>query len=317
MSLGGFLKRSVVCIGAAGIVLTVTPAAQAYEFTSRLKPGAKGADVKALQVRVAGWFPRGDQARFRLDGEFGPSTMVAVKAFQSHYGLTATGIAGSDTLAKLNALEDKDGSTAHFDYSEFWQNSNSSCSRKANSYAGTFKGGLVSEGRVKKNVRRLMWRLEAIRAKGGGKPIGINSGFRSVAYNDCIGGATYSQHQFGNAADLRMQGISNRGMRDTAKKSQVHGIGCYSTLSHNHFDLRLENGSLAGAQAWWWPNQDRYSRDLADDNRPCWGETRKTEASSVDGPIVGIMSDGSETPTHAELEHFEHEGEADDLHGLD
>ncbi len=132
---------------------------------------------------------------------------------------------------------------------------------------------MVSPGKARNYVRRLMWRLEALRAKAGHKAIGINSGFRSVPYNYCIGGARYSQHMYGTAADNRMADVTNRFERNLAKASQVHGIACYSGRSHNHFDLRLENGDLPGARYWWWPARDRQGRDLDAANKPCWGET--------------------------------------------
>lgn len=69
-----------------------------------------------------------------------------------------------------------------------------------------------------------MWRLEAVRKKGGRKSIGIISGFRSVAYNNCIAGARASQHLYGTAADNRMVGVKNRREREIAKRSQIHGI---------------------------------------------------------------------------------------------
>ena len=38
-----------------------------------------------------------------IDGDFGPKTQVAVKAFQAHAGLAVTGQAGADTWAALEA----------------------------------------------------------------------------------------------------------------------------------------------------------------------------------------------------------------------
>ena len=127
-----------------------------------------------------------------------------------------------------------------------------------------------------------MWRLEAVRAKAGGKAIGVNSAFRSVSYNDCIGGARASQHMYGTAVDNRMAEVSNRYERDLARASQFHGIGCYSSLSHNHFDIRLENPKLPDSQYWWWPDQDRDGRDLADDGALCWGESSRSAAGTDD-----------------------------------
>ncbi|MFP5353422.1 MAG: D-Ala-D-Ala carboxypeptidase family metallohydrolase, partial [Actinomycetota bacterium] len=217
----------IVCALALQIGL-VTPAS-AYEWPELLQVGDKGRAVVALQVRVAGWYPDKNQTLFEIDGVFSEHTETALQAFQTHYGLVPDGIAGLATFEALNALEDPDHTTIHFDFSEFWQNRNSDCSKEANRYAGTFEGGKIPEKEVKKNVRRLMWRLEALRAKLGDKPIAINSGFRSVEYNRCIRGASMSQHMYGTAVDMRVVEVSNRKARNYGRGSQVHGIGCYSS----------------------------------------------------------------------------------------
>lgn len=315
--------RRAVCAGAilALAALLVPTPALAYEWTRRMEEGDSGPDVKALQIRVAGWFPQGGQRTFLIDGVYSEKTTNSVKAFQAFYGLTADGVAGEDTLAMLDSFEDSDGSTIHFDFSEFKQNTNSACSAKANAYAGTFGGGMVSATTAKRNVKRLMWRLEAVRAKGGGKSIGINSGFRSVAYNDCIGGARASQHMYGTAADNRMAETDNRLQRDLARVSQIHGIGCYRSLSHNHFDIRIENKHLPSSQFWWWPEQDGKGRDLDESDQPCYGEYDHTDADArpfaapVDGS--GRAIGGSAVPSAAEVRAFEAAGEPSDLGAAD
>lgn len=265
------------CVLAMAVAVLGLGAARA----SGLAPGDRGPRVKILQVRVAGWFPASRrQVHFALDGVYGPQTVAAVRAFQRHYGLRADGIAGPATKVILRRLSDADGSTAHFNFSEFSQNHNPACSAQANAYARSFRGGMVSRQRTRRNVRRLMWRLEALRAKGGGHPLGINSGFRSVAYNSCIGGARLSQHMYGTAADNRFAKVSNHRARFLAKGSELHGIGCYSSLRHNHFDVRIDNADLDAARAWWWPRQDGRGRDLDASGRPCWGETRRARVAA-------------------------------------
>ena len=320
-----------VAFCAAVIVVVAAPAVQATELDRRLKPGAQGSDVKALQVRISGWYSTSAQETFKIDGSYAGQTRTAMKAFEAAYGRPVNGIASKLDLRILNNLQDNDGSTKHFNFGEFHQKRSSSCSSRANSYAGTFSGGMATPRRAKHNVKRLMWRLEAVRKKGGSEPIGINSGFRSTAYNDCIGGARASQHLYGTAADNRMASIDNRTERRIAKRSQIHGIGCYSSMTHNHFDLRIENKDLQGGHFWWWPERDGQGRDLADDGRPCWGEKahrastglatvtppRSTSSAVLHDIHLGVIGAGSMTPTIEEIELFETAGEAQDLGGLD
>ena len=40
-----------------------------------------------------------------------------------------------------------------------------------------------------------------------GAPVVIPSGYRTAAHNKSVGGAAYSQHLYGRAADIRVQGI--------------------------------------------------------------------------------------------------------------
>jgi zinc D-Ala-D-Ala carboxypeptidase len=304
----------------AAVVVGGTVPAHAYEFSRELRAGDRGPDVRQLEIRIAGWFPRADNTRLRVDERFGFRTVRAVKRFQRRYGLTVDGVAGPQTFEKLDELEDDDGSTLHFDWKEFRQNYNPNCSAKANAYAGTFAGGMTSRFWTKHNVRRLMWRLEAVRAKGGGNPVGINSGFRSVPYNDCIGGARSSQHLYGTGADNRIATVDNRTARDLARRSQVHGIGCYSGLTHNHFDIRIENYFLEPARFWWWPEQDSKGNDLATDDKPCWGEKGSGGVASASTLALvrrGVPGQGSLVPSAAEVRAFEFAGEVGDLQGRD
>ena len=303
-----------------GLLQVSSTPAHANEWPKKLSPGDKGQDVGKLQMRVAGWYPGRDKKRFGIDGSFGKQTAVAVERFEDHFGIrNPNGTARGETFDVMDRLSDADGSTKHFDWAEFRQHSSSGCSAQANAYAGTFNGGKVSPNRTRRNVRRLMWRLEALRAKAGGKPIGINSGFRSVAYNSCIGGAGASQHQYGTAADNRVAGITNRKARQIARGTQFYGISCYSNTSHNHFDLRLENSALPSAQVWWWPQKDALGRELDESGRPCFGEiagsvTAPTSTKAVRSATPGI---GSLVPTSAEVRAFEDAGEPAELGGSD
>lgn len=58
------------------------------------------------------------------------------------------------------------------------------------------------------NLRRLAQFLEQVKEVLGGKPIMVNSAFRSKAVNDAVGSKDTSQHRIGCAADIRVPGMT-------------------------------------------------------------------------------------------------------------
>ena len=57
------------------------------------------------------------------------------------------------------------------------------------------------------NLQRLAEFLELVKVALGGKPIMVNSAFRSKAVNDAVGSKDTSQHRVGCAADIRVPGM--------------------------------------------------------------------------------------------------------------
>lgn len=58
------------------------------------------------------------------------------------------------------------------------------------------------------NIQRLAEFLERVKTLLGGKPIMVNSAFRSKAVNDAVGSKDTSQHRVGCAADIRVPGMT-------------------------------------------------------------------------------------------------------------
>lgn len=66
-----------------------------------------------------------------------------------------------------------------------------------------------------------------------GKPVIINSAYRTVTYNDKVGGATKSQHTYGCAADIVVSGVSPLEVYKYADSIlKTGGVGKYSTFTH-------------------------------------------------------------------------------------
>jgi len=60
------------------------------------------------------------------------------------------------------------------------------------------------------NLKRLAALLQQVKTAVGGKPVMVNSGFRSKKVNDSVGSKDTSQHRLGCAADIRVPGMKPR-----------------------------------------------------------------------------------------------------------
>lgn len=65
-------------------------------------------------------------------------------------------------------------------------------------------------------------------------PVTITSGYRTPAYNKKIGGATYSQHTYGTAADIKVRGIKPKAVAQFVETLMPNtgGIGIYKNFTH-------------------------------------------------------------------------------------
>jgi zinc D-Ala-D-Ala carboxypeptidase len=120
-----------------------------------------------------------------VDGVEGPATRTAAARFQlacnltGHQNLTVDAVPGPKTWAALDAAHASRRLSDHFSVAELRSKGDGTCWVH----------------------RDLLKGLEALRTHVG-KPLGIVSGWRDVAHNRRVGGATSSQHTFGAAPEL-------------------------------------------------------------------------------------------------------------------
>tara|TARA_B110000037_G_scaffold176912_1_gene202117 strand:- start:6 stop:398 length:393 start_codon:yes stop_codon:yes gene_type:complete len=97
---------------------------------------------------------------------------------------------------------------------------------------------------VLENVKLLAIQLQKIREYVG-KPIRINSAYRSEAHNKAIGGVKTSQHILGKAADITIDTftpdevvsiIENMLTNEMLGGFYIGGLGSYNTFTH--IDIR-------------------------------------------------------------------------------
>lgn len=161
-----------------------------------------------------------------IDGKWGTLSKVATAAFQKDFGLTADGVCGEQTekamthavaygMPVVKTEEPTWDSIKHFERREF----KCKCGKC---------GGFPVEP---------SWDLIAILEKirdHFGSPVRVNSGVRCAYHNTAVGGAKSSQHLYGTASDIRVDGVSPTEVASYAETllQNTGGIGIYSTFTH-------------------------------------------------------------------------------------
>ncbi len=120
------------------------------------------------------------------------------------------------------------------------------------------KDGAPMPTSVLENVKKVAQNLEVIRSYFGGKPIKINSGYRSPSHNasPSVKGKPNSQHLYGRAADIKISGVTPlelyTGILYLIAEGKISqgGLGLYNTFVH--YDIR-------GHRARWNPSGKNIS----------------------------------------------------------
>lgn len=103
------------------------------------------------------------------------------------------------------------------------------------------KDGAQTPESVLDNLRELAKNLQVLRDIIG-KPIKINSGYRSPEHNKSVGGVKNSMHVQGKAADIVIEGLTPRQVAEqleiliASKRIKQGGLGIYPTFVH--YDIR-------------------------------------------------------------------------------
>ena len=178
-----------------------------------LKQNDSGEEVARLQQKlyVIGYNPG------TIDGKFGSRTKDAVKLFQADSGLLGDGVVGDNTWNALDKIKvyslKADGQksiTDNFKIKEF------ACKDGSDTI-------VLHEDFVNK--------LQQIRNHFG-KPLNINSAYRTREYNRKEGGSSNSFHIKGRAFDLAIKGINPNDMAKYAQSIGINGIIRYSWGIH-------------------------------------------------------------------------------------
>lgn len=167
------------------------------------------------------------------DGVAGPKTSGAISVFQSDYGLTATGQLDDTTgkmlvaaVARTAEKVERPQTGSWWDDIRYFQREEFRCKC----------GGLFCNGYPAQMQEAVVKIADAARAHFG-KPAHVVSGLRCKQWNTHESGVANSQHMYGEACDLRIDGVSAETLRQFVAKQP----GCrwsYCINSTNvHFDI--------------------------------------------------------------------------------
>ena len=136
-----------------------------------------------------------------LDGIEGPKTRAATKKFQTAYGLEATEKSLTDAVAGLIEPAGVNIDTAP-DEADWWRDIRYfKRSEFACKCGGQFCDGFPAE------PQEAMVRIADQIREHFGAPARVVSGLRCPAHNKEVGGKATSQHMYGEAVDLRVDGV--------------------------------------------------------------------------------------------------------------
>lgn len=97
-----------------------------------------------------------------------------------------------------------------------------------------------------------MDKLQALRTKLG-RPLIVNSGYRSHEHNKAVGGASRSQHLLGKAFDIRMDNHNPHAFEAAARAVGFRGIGHYVSQNFMHIDTRPNAAKWCGSDGRYFP----------------------------------------------------------------
>ena len=151
-----------------------------------------------------------------IDGIWGPKSQAAAKAFCNRYGLSNL----EENVLKNAILED-----------DWWENIRYFTKEEFACQCGKYCDGYPAQ----------MQRAAVELAQGArthfGKPGIVVSGLRCKAHNAAVGGVENSQHMYGEAVDLKIQGVKAKDLLDYILKQPGVRYAYAINDTNVHFDI--------------------------------------------------------------------------------
>lgn len=211
--------------------VATNPYAEPTRTIKRTYPTMKGNDVRWCQWELvqSGFLPAlNKNGKSNIDGSFGKISQEATIAYQRAYDLRDDGKIGPATRYSMKNDVKKDNNSMIKEYSKAKDGKTKlSANFKVKEFAckdGSDKILISTE---------LVDVLQKIRTHFG-RPVNINSAYRTESYNKKVGGVSNSQHLYGTAADIVVSGVKASDVANYAETLLPNGggIGRYSNFTH-------------------------------------------------------------------------------------
>lgn len=179
-----------------------------------------------------------------IDGQWGRLPTDACRAFQSDYGLTPDGICGpmtqkmllgaiAGTATKVDrpaesepAATDKPQTGTFWDGIKHFTRAEFKCK-----CGGQYCNGYPAE------MQEAVVRIADAAREHFGRPAHVISGLRCQQWNAHEGGMANSQHMFGEAIDLRIDGVDSETLRQFVSTQLGHRYSYRINSTNVHFDI--------------------------------------------------------------------------------
>lgn len=179
-----------------------------------------------------------------IDGQWGEMSTAACKAFQRDYGLTIDGICGpmtqkmlvaavAGTAAKVErpaesepTATDKPQTGTFWDEIKWFKREEFRCK-----CGGKYCNGYPAE------MQEAVVKIADAAREHFGRPGHVVSGLRCEKWNAHEGGVANSQHMFGEAIDLRIDGVDSETLRQFVAAQPGHRYSYRINGTNVHFDI--------------------------------------------------------------------------------
>ena len=182
-----------------------------------------------------------------MDGQWGAKSTAACKAFQRDYGLDDDGVCGAQkqkmligaiagTASKVERPESEPASADKPQTGTFWDGikwfSREEFRCKC---GGRYCNGYPAE------MQEAVVKIADAAREHFGKPANVISGLRCQKWNAHEGGVGNSQHMFGEACDLRIDGVDSETLRQFVSQQPGHRYSYRINSTNVHFDIPAQS----------------------------------------------------------------------------